>query len=136
MLHFLMVLVGLKEWRVAYRMEKRIKKWIKMKQMNKSRNQLFMGHCWQRKLFHGYSEQLVASASNNKLLISSQSAQSAFWILHKEFLPTNSRHLRNTGGVHVLGEFWFIVIDIVDFNDKFRLWLHLSSSFSVYSLGT
>lgn len=49
---------------------------------------------------------------------------------------TDIRHFGNSGRVNLLGEYWFIVIDVMDLDDEFRLGLHGSPCFSVYSLSS
>lgn len=36
---------------------------------------------------------------------------------------TNIRPLRNAGSVHLFAELWFVVIDVVEFDDELGLWL-------------
>lgn len=49
---------------------------------------------------------------------------------------THVRHLRNSGCVDLLGEYWLIVIYVMDLDDELRFRLHGSSRSSVYSLSS
>lgn len=49
---------------------------------------------------------------------------------------TDISHLRDRGCINVLGEYWLIVIDVVDLDDELRLRLYGSPCPSVDSLSS
>ena len=49
---------------------------------------------------------------------------------------THYWHFRNTSSVNFFWKCWFIVIDVMDFDDKLRFRFHWSQSSSINSLGT
>lgn len=56
--------------------------------------------------------------------------------LYLKLLLTNYWHFRNTSSIKFFWKCWFIVINVMDFDNELRFWLHWPESSSVNSLGT
>lgn len=76
--------------------------------------------------------------------LNSFSSANLAWRMHKRqsvlggnhISLTDIRHFWNSSCVNLLGEYWFIVVDVMDLDDEFRLGLYRSPCLSVNSLSS